>query len=93
MVPNTNDQPSTKTNSMILKGRDISMGDNIIMPIDMSTLATTKSITRNGIKIRNPIWKAVFNSLVTKEGSRILKGISSLEFTQQLFYEIPGLVG
>jgi hypothetical protein len=33
-------QPSTSTNSMSLKGIEIIMGESIIMPMDMSTLAT-----------------------------------------------------
>ena len=36
-------QPSTSTNSMILKGSDTITGDIIIMPIDISTEATTMS--------------------------------------------------
>ena len=31
------------------------IGDNIIMPIDMRTLDTTRSITRKGINTRKPI--------------------------------------
>jgi hypothetical protein len=42
-------QPSTKTNNINLKGIEIIMGDNIIMPMDMSTLATIKSITTKGM--------------------------------------------
>jgi hypothetical protein len=42
-------QPSTKTNNMSLKGMEIIMGDNIIMPMDMSTLATMRSMTTNGM--------------------------------------------
>ena len=38
------------------------------MPNDISTLATTMSITRNGMKIMKPIWNADFSSLVTKAG-------------------------
>src|SRR5947199_5344815 len=41
-------QPSTSTNSMSLKGREMSTGESIIMPIDMSTLATTMSMIRKG---------------------------------------------
>jgi hypothetical protein len=43
------DHPSTKTNNMSLNGIDIIIGDNIIIPIDISTLATTRSITTKGI--------------------------------------------
>lgn len=48
-MPISSDQPSTSTNSMILNGSEISDGDTIAMPIDISTLATTTSITRNGM--------------------------------------------
>ena len=48
-------QPSTSTNNMILKGSEMISGDSIIMPIYMSTLATTRSMMRNGRKIRKPI--------------------------------------
>ena len=47
--PINNVQPSTKTNSISLKGIEMIMGESIIMPIDISTLATIKSITTNGI--------------------------------------------
>ena len=53
----TSAQPSTSTNSMSLKGREMSTGESIIMPIDMSTLATTRSMITNGMKIRKPIRK------------------------------------
>ena len=35
-------QPSISTNSISLNGSEISMGDSIIMPIDIKTAATTK---------------------------------------------------
>ena len=54
---------------MILNGNEMIIGETIIMPIDINTLETIKSMTRNGIKIMNPIWKAVFNSLVTNAGT------------------------
>ena len=44
-------QPSTRTNSRILNGSEIITGGSIIMPIDISAEATTRSITRNGMKI------------------------------------------
>ena len=43
------DQPSTSTNSISLNGMEIIIGDSIIMPMDMSTLATIRSITRKGM--------------------------------------------
>ena len=57
-------QPSASTNSISLKGSDTRTGDSIIIPIDISTLATTMSITRNGMKTMKPIWNAVLSSLV-----------------------------
>ena len=41
--------PSTNTNNINLKGMEIIMGDNIIMPMDISTLATIKSMTTKGM--------------------------------------------
>jgi hypothetical protein len=72
----TSDQPSTSTNSMSLKGREMSTGESIIIPMDMSTLATTRSMITNGMKSRKPMRKAVFSSLVTNEGTRIMSGTS-----------------
>jgi hypothetical protein len=40
---------------MILKGKEIIMGDNIIMPIAINTLATTKSMMRKGMNNMKPI--------------------------------------
>ena len=48
-------QPSTRTNSRILNGREMKTGGSITMPIDMSVELTTMSMTRNGRKIRKPI--------------------------------------
>ncbi len=67
-------QPSTSTNSISLKGSEIITGDSIIMPIDISTLATTMSMIRNGMKTMKPIWNAVFSSLVTKAGISTCSG-------------------
>src|SRR3990172_5443810 len=80
----TNVQPSTRTNNMILKGSEMINGDNIIIPIAINTLATTRSMIRKGMKIMNPIWNAVFNSLVTKEGTKVVKGTSSGDWTSFL---------
>ena len=52
-------------------------GDNIIIPKDIRTLATTMSITRNGIKIIKPIWNADFNSLMTNAGTSTRNGADS----------------
>ncbi len=40
---------------MILNGSEINMGESIIIPMDISTLATTRSIIRKGMKIKKPI--------------------------------------
>ena len=42
-------QPSTKTNSINLNGIEITIGESIIMPIDIKILATIRSITTNGM--------------------------------------------
>ncbi|MNF92532.1 hypothetical protein D3C84_751800 [compost metagenome] len=62
---------------MILNGREMISGESIIMPMAMRILATTRSITRNGMKIMKPIWNAVFSSEVTNAGTRITSGASS----------------
>ena len=46
----------TKNDS--LNGSETIAGGTIIMPIDISTAATTRSIIKNGRKIRKPIWNA-----------------------------------
>ena len=69
-------QPSTSTNNSSLKGNDISMGDNIIIPSDINIEAMTMSITRKGRKIKKPISNAVFNSDVIKAGKIIFNGIA-----------------
>jgi len=40
--------PSTSTNRSILNGAEIITGGNMNIPIDVNTLDTTISITRNG---------------------------------------------
>src|SRR3989339_885183 len=42
-------QPSTRTKSISLKGKDIMTGGSIIIPMARSTEATTISMTRKGI--------------------------------------------
>ncbi|TLD45676.1 MAG: hypothetical protein FAZ92_02084 [Accumulibacter sp.] len=49
------------------------------MPIDISTLATTMSTIRKGMKMTKPIWNAVFSSLVTKAGISRRIGISAVD--------------
>jgi hypothetical protein len=47
--PVTSPHPSTSTNNSNLNGMEIIMGDNIIMPMDIRTLATTKSMMMKGM--------------------------------------------
>ena len=54
------------------------MGDNIIIPSDIKIEAITKSITRNGRKIKKPISNAVFSSDVINAGSTIDIGMDFL---------------
>jgi hypothetical protein len=77
-VADISDHPSMRTKSINLKGREIIIGDSIIIPIDIKTAATTRSMTRNGTNNKNPIWKAVFSSLVKNDGSKTNSGTSSL---------------
>ena len=46
------------------------------MPIDISTLATTRSMITNGMNSRKPIWNAVLSSLVRNAGARMVSGTS-----------------
>ena len=47
--PTVKYHPSTMTNSISLKGREIKTGGNIIIPIDNKILATTISKIKNGL--------------------------------------------
>jgi hypothetical protein len=69
--------PSTIMNNNSLKGRDMDTGGSMNIPIDISMLETTISITIKGIKIRKPISKAVFSSLITNAGIKTIKDVSS----------------
>ena len=69
-------QPSTRTNSRILNGSEMKTGGSIIMPIAINVEETTRSMIRNGRKIRNPIWKAVLSSEMMKAGIRTWVGTS-----------------
>ena len=70
--------PSTRTKSNNLKGKEINIGDNIIIPRDIKIDAMTISITKKGKKIKNPISKAVFNSEVMNAGKTMDSGIDCL---------------
>ena len=51
-------QPSTSTKKISLKGKEIITGGSIIMPMDMSTEATTISMIKKGTNTKKPISKA-----------------------------------
>src|SRR3954462_2895042 len=73
----TSAQPSTSTNSRILKGSDTRTGGSIIMSIDMSDELTIKSITKNGMKTMKPMMNAVFSSESTNAGTSAVMLTSS----------------
>lgn len=62
-------------NSRILNGVEISMGDSIIMFIDISMLVMIRLMIMNGMKIRKLILKVVFSLLVMNEVISIGNGI------------------
>jgi hypothetical protein len=66
-----------RTKKIILKGRDSITSGNIIIPIDITTDTTIKSITEKGMKRRNPILKALFSSLIIKAGISAQQGVFS----------------
>src|SRR3546814_11486386 len=78
-LPIVSAQPSTRTNSSSLNGSEMIVGDSIIMPRLISTVATTRSMTMKGRKMRKPIWNAVLSSLVTNAGSATDNGTSADE--------------
>src|SRR5688572_20598814 len=69
--------PSTMTKRRSLNGRETNTGGSIIIPMDMSELETTMSITRKGMKTTKPMMKAVFNSERMKAGMRAARPTSS----------------
>ena len=70
-------QPSTRTNSRILNGREIITGGSIIMPIDISAAETTMSITRNGMKITKPMMNAARSSEIMNAGISVGSGTAA----------------
>jgi hypothetical protein len=56
--PATGVQSSTRTKKISLNGSDTTTGGSIIMPIDVSTEATTRSMIRNNRNSKKPISKA-----------------------------------
>src|SRR5579875_54792 len=73
----TRSQPSTRTNSRILKGSEMKVGGSMIMPMLISTDETIRSMIRNGRKMRKPIWKAVFSSETMNAGISTSVGTSA----------------
>jgi hypothetical protein len=53
-----------------LNGSETTTGGSIIMPIDISTEATTRSMIRKGRNNRKPISKARLSSDIMKAGTR-----------------------
>ena len=66
------------TNSRIFTGVEITVGGICSMPMDVVTLATTRSTKRNGRNKMAPIWKPDFSSLSMYAGTTICMGASSL---------------
>ena len=48
------------------------VGGSITIPMDIRVLDTTRSMIRNGIKIKNPMVNALFSSLKIKDGTRVV---------------------
>jgi hypothetical protein len=60
-----------------LNGSDTTTGGSIIMPIDMSTDGTTRSMMRKGRNSRKPISKARLSSEIMNAGTRMRSDSSS----------------
>lgn len=73
-----NCQPSIMMKKMILIGKEIITGGNIIIPKLIKMDATIISITKNGKNIKNPISKAVLSSLTINDGIKSVIGTSSM---------------
>src|SRR2546430_16594927 len=76
----TRPQPLTSTNSSILNGSDTVTGGSIIMPSDISDADTTMSMTRNGMKMTNPMMNAARSSDSANAGTSVDSGTSSAVF-------------
>ena len=81
-------QPSIITNSSTLNGSEIIAGGSCSMPIDSSVVETTRSMSRNGTNRKNPIWKPVFSSEMTKAGMTTRIGRSSGVFGRGCLREL-----
>ena len=86
--PTSRFQPSIITNSSILNGSEIIAGGSCSMPIDSSVVETTRSMSRNGTNRKNPIWKPVFSSEMTKAGTTTRIGSSSGVFGRGCLAEL-----
>ncbi len=51
----TKSQPSTSTNSRLLKGREMKVGGSMIIPMLIKVEETIRSMIRKGRKIKKPI--------------------------------------
>src|SRR5690606_37004630 len=57
-APASSVQPSASTKNASLNGNETTAGGTIIIPIAIRIEATTRSMMRNGMKMRNPISNA-----------------------------------
>ena len=73
-----NCHPSIMIKKMILIGKEIITGGNIIIPKLIKIDATIISITKNGKNIKNPISKAVLSSLTINAGINKVNWTSSI---------------
>ena len=70
-------QPSIRMKNKILNGREMTVGGSIIIPMDIVSVATIMSMTRNGKVIRKPISKPRLSSEIMKAGMSIRVSISA----------------
>jgi len=69
--------PSISTKNKILNGSETTVGGNIIMPIDIVIVATTKSIIKNGNSIKKPISNPRLSS-ESKNAGKIIDKVGSI---------------
>jgi hypothetical protein len=79
--PATSVQPSTRTKKISLNGSDTTTGGNIIMPIDMSTEATTRSMIRNGRNNRKSVVSVAFGGGIMSARRRLRDRRGRLTFS------------
>jgi|SRR6516225_1612645 hypothetical protein len=75
---------STRTKKISLNRSDTTTGGGIIMPMDISTEATTRSMIQNGRNSRKPISKARLSSEIIKAGTKTHIDTSSELFRPSL---------